>query len=92
MHENADTFACVIGSHGNELEVQKVTKDKKKEGTCQQHFHHVIYGTDGPVLTSDLICLFEDRKCPGLKGKPRMFFLQVNFKLTLKMRNVKIIK
>lgn len=76
VHENADTFACVIGSHGNELEVQKVTKDKKKEDTCQQHFHHVIYGTDGPVLTSDLICLFEDRKCPGLKGKPRMFFLQ----------------
>ncbi|KAJ8309217.1 hypothetical protein KUTeg_014091 [Tegillarca granosa] len=76
VHKNADTFACVIGTHGNELEVQKVTKDKKKDKCQKQHFHHVVYGTDGPVLTSDLISLFEDNKCPDLKGKPRMFFLQ----------------
>lgn len=75
--DNADTFACVIGSHGNESNDDFINvKGKKEKKKRIDNFHHAIYGTDGLVLTKELISLFEDGNCPGLIGKPRMFFLQ----------------
>jgi hypothetical protein len=38
----------------------------------------VIIGTDGKELrTSDLVELFDDDHCEGLKDKPKFFFIQV---------------
>jgi hypothetical protein len=38
---------------------------------------HFVFTKDGVVRTSELLELFNDRNCPNLKGKPRMFFIQV---------------
>jgi hypothetical protein len=39
---------------------------------------HVIIGADGKELrTSDLVELFDDDHCEGLKDKPKFFFIQV---------------
>ncbi|XP_069118708.1 uncharacterized protein [Argopecten irradians] len=67
-HKQSDCFACVIGSHGEELVA-------KGDGTTHKN-KHVIYGTDTYVRTSKLTDLFSDNKCPGLRLKPKIFFIQ----------------
>ncbi|VDD79867.1 unnamed protein product [Mesocestoides corti] len=55
-HADADCFACVILTHGD-------------EGGS-------VYGTDGPIHLDQLIHPFRGDTCPGLAGKPKMFFIQ----------------
>ena len=39
----------------------------------------LIFGVDGQAVANKVIVnFFNDENCPQLKGKPRMFFLQVN--------------
>ncbi|XP_067672916.1 caspase-3-like [Haliotis asinina] len=65
-HERADCFACAIGSHGDEVTV--------KAGSPPED---AIMGIGGDlVLTKVLLDIFSDAKCPGLRGKPRLFFIQ----------------
>ncbi|XP_071105114.1 caspase-3-like [Haliotis cracherodii] len=65
-HERADCFACAISSHGDEVTIKK--------GTAAQD---AIMGIGGDlVLTKVLLDIFTDAKCPGLRGKPRLFFIQ----------------
>ncbi|BFZ17751.1 hypothetical protein BsWGS_20790 [Bradybaena similaris] len=69
-HRNADCFACAILSHGEETIVNAehgrlvVRKD-------------LLIGADGKNMAIDTVTeMFNDIACPGLRGKPRLFFIQ----------------
>lgn len=68
----------MIGSHGNEIKPKKRGNPSDKDGESPQLGVHVIYGTDKEVETNKLTQMFTDEKCPGLRGKPRLFFIQVS--------------
>lgn len=55
-HKDADCFACVILSHGDE---------------------GVVYGTNGTMRLDRLTANFKGDICPDLRGKPKLFFIQV---------------
>lgn len=70
----SDCFACVISSHGMEGKVSPVHPQVEKPFIKIEHF---TYTRDGVVRTNELLELFNDRNCRHLKGKPKMFFIQV---------------
>lgn len=55
-HSDADCFACVILSHGDE---------------------GVLYGTNGTIKIDRLTYYFKGDVCASLRGKPKLFFIQV---------------
>ncbi|XP_050392534.2 caspase-7 [Patella vulgata] len=64
-HENADCFVCIMLSHGDE------------DINHRQERKDVVFGTDGIcVSVAYAMNLFSDDECPGLMGKPRLFFIQ----------------
>ncbi|XP_060080345.1 uncharacterized protein LOC132559736 [Ylistrum balloti] len=69
-HLQSDCFACVIGSHGAEIPAHSDDK------SAHLNRKHVIFGTDKHVDTNSLTDLFSDDKCPGLRHKPKLFFIQ----------------
>ena len=38
----------------------------------------IVYGTDGMIRVDLLVSEFSEDKCPGLKGKPKIFIIQVS--------------
>lgn len=80
VNKKADTFACVIGSHGKDESSNNTLIDEasgelvEKKGTI--NLQPVIFGTDGTIPTRKLISLFEDKACQELKDKPKLFFIQ----------------
>ncbi|KAK3586144.1 hypothetical protein CHS0354_033268 [Potamilus streckersoni] len=38
----------------------------------------VLYGTDGKADFKNILSFFKGKDCPGLVGKPKLFFIQVN--------------
>ncbi|XP_061175581.1 uncharacterized protein LOC133184508 [Saccostrea echinata] len=68
--DKSDAFACVLASHGNEIQEENPIDPKIK------NYHHNIYGIDGPIRTHLLLDLVHDRRCKKLQGKPKMFFIQ----------------
>ncbi|CAC5418453.1 unnamed protein product [Mytilus coruscus] len=69
IHEKSDCFACVIASHGEEMELETENNIHIKE--------HVIVGTDGRVVkTRDIVEMFNADNCEELKDKPKFFFIQ----------------
>ncbi|KAK6187861.1 hypothetical protein SNE40_005794 [Patella caerulea] len=64
-HENADCFVCIMLSHGDE----DINRGQERKD--------VVFGTDGiGVSVAYAMSLFSDNECPGLMGKPRLFFIQ----------------
>jgi len=64
-------FVCVISSHGKEQ------PETNTHGITA--IKHMIEGSDEKyVATQTLIDMFDDSKCPGLAGKPKLFFIQVS--------------
>ncbi|XP_021341944.1 caspase-1-A-like isoform X2 [Mizuhopecten yessoensis] len=70
FHHQSDCFACVIGSHGAEI------SSGLNNHSALNTKKHVIYGTDDHVDTNRLTDLFSDSNCPGLRHKPKLFFIQ----------------
>ncbi|XP_052092692.1 caspase-7-like [Mytilus californianus] len=69
IHEKSDCFACVIASHGEEIELETEKNIHIKE--------HVIVGIDGQVVkTRDIVEMFNADNCKELKDKPKFFFIQ----------------
>lgn len=69
IHEKSDCFVCVIASHGEEMQIETKRNVIIKE--------HVIVGTDGQcVKTRDIVEMFNEDYCEGLKDKPKLFFIQ----------------
>ncbi|KAK7501456.1 hypothetical protein BaRGS_00007260 [Batillaria attramentaria] len=70
-HADSDCLAVAILSHGDEERLKKVTS---KDTIVRRD---VIFGVDWePVSTEYIMHIFKDENCPGLIGKPRLFFLQ----------------
>lgn len=69
-----DCFACVISSHGMEGQAKVRGHGTREPYVRTEHFIHT---KDGVVRTTELLELFNDRYCRNLRGKPRMFFIQV---------------
>jgi hypothetical protein len=67
----------VISSHGSEDEVTNSDNPdfRKKE---VKFYQHRFSTRDGSIQTSEIINMFDDGKCRALKGKPKVFFMQVN--------------
>ena len=65
VHLESDTFAFLIATHGHE---------GLEHG---QEIHDYVSATDVRMDTSDIMNKFGDETCPGLRGKPRLFFFQV---------------
>ena len=72
IHGQSDAFACAIGSHGEEI-LQKMSD----RDTGSKTYEHAVYGTDASVTTAEILNIFSDKNCRQLKGKPRLFFIQV---------------
>ncbi|XP_062611735.1 uncharacterized protein LOC134273555 [Saccostrea cucullata] len=68
--DKSDAFACVLASHGNEIQEDNPVDPNIK------NYHHIIYGTDRPIRTHYLLDLVHERRCKKLQGKPKMFFIQ----------------
>ena len=68
-HSRSDCFVCCVTSHGYE------TLFTNKEGIkCRKD---VIECKNDTILEYDTILeCFNEENCPGLKGKPKMFFFQ----------------
>jgi hypothetical protein len=71
IEPDCDCIACVISSHGAEVPIAKTT-----ENTSYTR-HHILFTKDGIIPTDEILELFNDEHCPRLRGKPRMFFIQV---------------
>lgn len=74
-------FAFAISSHGFEMEkkedenAKKEKNEKEKQKTKTKH--HAIQMFDGKfVFTHDILDCFSDTNCPGLRNKPKIFFIQ----------------
>ncbi|RUS77802.1 hypothetical protein EGW08_014441 [Elysia chlorotica] len=71
-HVNADCFACAILTHGDQTWSDR---EYDRMGTTVRQ--DLLFGTDGKaVSTRTVVDLFNDGASPGLRGKPRLFFLQ----------------
>ena len=73
-------FLCIIMTHGN----QSTLKDAEGEDAMTD----VVIGSDGkPIGISLLTELFTHRQCVTLKGKPKVFVIQVCFYIKLSAYN-----
>lgn len=68
--EKSDSFACVLASHGNEVQEDSPADPKVKV------YHHVIHGTNGGIKTHLILDLLDENRCNKLQGKPKLFFVQ----------------
>lgn len=76
-HRDADCFACAILTHGDQILTQK-----EWDRLGQDVRLDLLFGSDGKALaTKAVVEIFNDINCPSLIGKPRLFFLQVEFYL-----------
>ncbi|WAQ95527.1 CASP1-like protein [Mya arenaria] len=66
-HTNCEGLLFMISTHGEEKENPKA-KGKKD--------HALICSDDRFIYTSEITKMFNDTKCPSLKGKPKLFFIQ----------------
>lgn len=76
MLEHVGCFACVVSSHGSEDAIGKAERDEylPDHVTVYEHF---IATKDGKIRTKRILEMFDDDNCKPLKGKPRLFFIQV---------------
>ncbi|KAK7113268.1 caspase-7-like [Littorina saxatilis] len=78
-HQSADCIAVAILSHGDSQQQEK--SDSYYYQKAHRHgdkvMRDLIFGVDGnPIFTESVMRTFQDSRCPGLVGKPRLFFLQ----------------
>ena len=74
FNDQSDCFALVISSHGEEVEEKKVHNNQDSAHV----WRHCVLGSDeNKVYIDDVMSYFEDKNAKGLKGKPKLFFIQV---------------
>ncbi|KAL5009259.1 hypothetical protein ScPMuIL_014840 [Solemya velum] len=71
-HSKSDCFVCAFSSHGQE----KPRAETGMHKAIVQVMEHYIYTRDSEIRTSDIISMFDDKNCPSLKNKPKLFFVQ----------------
>ncbi|KAK7113267.1 caspase-7-like [Littorina saxatilis] len=76
-HDNANCLAVAIMSHGDSEKLENFPCDQQTIPSGDKIQKDLIFGVDGCViLTESVTKAFQDEMCPGLVGKPRLFFLQ----------------
>ncbi|XP_059174909.1 caspase-3-like isoform X2 [Physella acuta] len=71
-HVRADCFACAVLSHGDQTWI-----DKEYARMRVKERQDLLFGVDGVSVPTRLVLeWFNDDNCPGLQGKPRLFFFQ----------------
>lgn len=71
-HFNADCFVCTVLTHGDQTWVEEEYKR-----TRVKERRDLLFGVDGEAVPTKLVVeSFNDTNCPGLEGKPRLFFFQ----------------
>ncbi|CAL1543593.1 unnamed protein product [Lymnaea stagnalis] len=71
-HSNADCFVCTVLTHGDQTWVEREYKR-----TRIKERRDLLFGVDGEAVPTKLVIeSFNDDNCPGLAGKPRLFFFQ----------------
>lgn len=70
---DSDCFVCAVLTHGNEA-----VKSLGGNPSATEVHLDLLFGIDGKAITVNYLTeTFNDKYCPALKGKPRLFFLQV---------------
>ena len=67
-------FVCIISSHGaNRRCYPHIQKSNEVRETKD-----IIFTKDGYLYLEDFVLPFREDNCPSLRGKPKLFFIQVN--------------
>jgi hypothetical protein len=74
LTDDCDCFVCVISTHGGE-DPGYYVGDTEAPITKTEHY---ILNHKGAVWTRYIMDMFNDVHCKALKGKPRLFFIQVS--------------
>ena len=75
-------FVCVISTHGSEIESDN--KDYRLPHEVRMYEHCIsmkdanMDTQEGNIKTGDLMEYFSDAKCRALRGKPKLYFIQVH--------------
>ncbi|XP_046567512.1 caspase-3-like isoform X2 [Haliotis rubra] len=72
IHSKSDCFACAILSHGDATLIPDCTS----RAMLRERQDYLLGSDGGAVLVASIINIFSDTRCPGLVGKPRLFFFQ----------------
>lgn len=77
--QRVSCVVMVISSHGSEDEVAKgeISRPELRRQEVK-YYQHRIATTDGSIRSSEIISMFDEMNCRALKGKPKIFFIQVN--------------
>ncbi len=74
------TYRCVVvalSSHGGQRQRRAVPEPGLEECEFWEEYD-VLYGTDGPFAVEELTDIFNEKNCPKLTHKPKLFFFQVS--------------
>ena len=66
-HSDSDCFMFVISTHGLEM------PNPRAKGKLD---HVIVCSDDQLIFTSNILEMFNEKNCPTLKNKPKIFFIQ----------------
>lgn len=66
-HSDSDCFILVISTHGLEM------PNPRAKGKLD---HVIVCSDDQLIFTSNILEMFNEKNCPSLKNKPKIFFIQ----------------
>ena len=66
-HSDSDCFMFVVSTHGLEM------PNPRAQGKLD---HVLVCSDDQLIFTSNILEMFNDKNCPTLKNKPKIFFIQ----------------
>jgi hypothetical protein len=72
-NNDCDCFVLVLSTHGHEA--KEIDLKKSNEATVWRH--QVLAEDNVPIYVDEIIDIFNDENSVGLKGKPKLFFIQV---------------
>ncbi|XP_060588760.1 uncharacterized protein LOC132744161 [Ruditapes philippinarum] len=71
-NNDCDCFVLVLSTHGHEA--KEIDLKKSNEATVWRH--QVLAEDNVPIYVDEIIDIFNDENSVGLKGKPKLFFIQ----------------
>jgi hypothetical protein len=74
-NNDCDCFVLVLSTHG----LEAIDRKQSKEATVWRH--QVLAENKFPIYVDEIIDIFNDENSVGLKGKPKLFFIQVHYTL-----------
>lgn len=75
ISSDCDCFVCVISTHGGEDPGFYANSPQEPGYTKTEHY---VLNNEGALWTRHIMEKFNDQHCKALRGKPRLFFVQVH--------------